>query len=114
MSKGHQDACQEIAGRAKEYIEEHYTEKFSLDAVADALYINKIYLSKSFKKATGSTLLAYHNMTRCSRAAEMLSSSDLHVEIIGSMVGYVTPSHFAKVFRSIYGCSPSEYRASIR
>ena len=108
---GWHGASTDIAKRASKYIEEHYTDKFSLDRIADALYINKIYLSKSFKAATGSTLLAYHNKVRCEHAAELLRDTDLKVEIIGSMTGYVTPSHFARVFKSIYGYSPTEFRA---
>ena len=100
----------DIADRASRYIEDHYTDKFSLDSIADALFINKIYLSKIFKKVTGSTLLSYHNEVRCRHAAELLCSTDLKIEIIGSMTGFATPSHFARIFRSVKGCSPKEFR----
>ena len=47
---------------AKEYIEAHSAEKFSLQAVADALFVNGSYLLRVFKANTGHTLLAawYH------------------------------------------------------
>ena len=92
------------------YIEENSHEKYSLDAVASALFLDRIYLSKCFKEATGMTMLGYHNKVRCEEAARLLLETDLNIEVIGSMVGYVTPSHFTRVFRSILGCSPSEYR----
>lgn len=100
----------ELAARAKNYIGEHYTEKFSLDALASALFVNKIYLAKTFKEVTGSTLLRFFNETRCREACRLLAETDLNIEIIGNQVGYSTASHFAKQFRSSCGCTPSEYR----
>ena len=99
-----------IAEKAKDYILTHYAEKFSLDQMANALFINKIYLSKCFKQATGETLLQYHNRIRCEKACALLKETSLSVEIISSRVGYATASHFARIFRGIYHCSPMEYR----
>lgn len=98
------------SSRAKEYIDEHYSEKFSLEEIADALYINKIYLSKCFKDTTGDTLLHYHNKVRCRHACELLSDPSLSIDAISHNVGYATSSHFARIFRSIYNCSPTQYR----
>ena len=99
-----------LAAKAEAYIREHYVSKFSLDTMASALYVDKIYLAKTFKEVTGMTLLKFHNKVRCDAAAALLRETDLHIEVIGSRVGYATPSHFARLFRSIYGCSPSSYR----
>ena len=32
------------------------------------------------------------------------------MEIIGSRVGFATPSHFARIFREVFGITPSAYR----
>ncbi|MBQ3379963.1 MAG: methylphosphotriester-DNA--protein-cysteine methyltransferase family protein [Clostridia bacterium] len=103
-------AKQELASKAEAYICEHYFEKFSLDSISAALYVDKIYLSKTFKKVTGTTLLKYHNQKRCEEACKLLMSTDLSIEIIADRVGYATPSHFARIFKSIYISSPSAYR----
>ena len=105
-----QGAKPELVKRAKKYIDEHYAEKFSLDKIADALFINKIYLSKTFKEVTGTTPLKYHNKVRVNHAAMLLKNSDDNVQTIGSKVGFSTPSHFTRIFRSVYQCTPSEYR----
>ena len=60
-------AKEELTASAKKWIEEHYTEKFSLKAIANALYVNSSYLLRVFKDTTGQTLLAYHNYIRCGR-----------------------------------------------
>ena len=72
--------------------------------------INKIYLAKCFKRVTDSTLLQYHNLIRCEKAAELLRTTDLSIEIISGQVGYATASHFSRTFRIVYHCSPMEYR----
>ena len=108
-------SAQQIAAeKAIAYIQTHYAEKFSLDQIATALFLNKIYLSKCFKQATGVTLLQYHNRVRCEAACALLEHTDLSVEIVSDRVGFATPSHFARIFRGVYACSPTEYRKKSR
>ena len=103
-------ARQELVSRAEKYIHSHFSDKFSLDQIAEALFVNKIYLSKCFKDITGSTLLRYHNGIRCQEACRLLRETDLPVEIVSDKVGFATSSHFARVFREFNRCSPTEYR----
>lgn len=107
---GWRGAGYDLAERAAAYIRDHYTEKFSLDTLSEVLFVNKIYLSKTFKSVTGTTLLKYHNQVRCDKACELLRDTEFSVEIIGSKVGFTTPSHFAQVFHRQCGCTPSQYR----
>lgn len=101
---------QELADKAQKYIEEHYTEKFSLTALAEELFSNPSYLLRTFRDMTGYTTLEYHNMVRCKKACELLKETDHKLAYISDMVGYNSPSHFTRVFEKIYGISPVEYR----
>ena len=103
-------ARQELTERAKEYLQGHYTEKFSLEGMAKALYVDKIYLSQCFKKTTGQTLLRYHNRLRCEEACRLMQETPLSIEVIGNRVGFITSSHFARIFKSFYQVPPTEYR----
>ena len=100
----------DISQKATAYLQAHYREKFSLEEIANALYIDRIYLSKCFKNSTGDTLLHCHNRLRCEKAAELLLNTEYSIDFISSKVGYATSSHFARVFREFYGCSPARYR----
>lgn len=42
--------------KLKEYLDEHYTEKISLDDLAAQFFINKYYLTKIFKETYGTTI----------------------------------------------------------
>jgi len=95
---------------AQDYIAAHSAEKFSLRAVADALFINASYLERLFKSRTGRTLLEYHNAMRCERAQTLLCQPGVSVSEAGEAAGFVSSSHFSHVFKKVVGVTPTEYR----
>ena len=101
---------EQLVQAAKAYITEHSREKFSLQAVADALYVNKCYLLRQFRTRTGGTLLGYHNQVRCEQAKQMLADTALSISEVGETVGFVSSAHFAHVFKKTVGMTPTEYR----
>ena len=104
------DRGAQLIQAAKAYITAHSREKFSLQAVADALYVNKCYLLRQFRACTGGTLLGYHNQVRCEQAKQMLADTALSISEVGETVGFVSSAHFAHVFKKIVGMTPTEYR----
>lgn len=100
----------DLAEQAKRIVEENHTSKFSLKGIASALYVDESYLSRAFKVATGTTLLAYHNQVRCEEAKALLAQPDLSVSYVGSAVGYASTAHFCRVFKKVVGLTPGEYR----
>lgn len=105
----------QVSGRnlskaAQEYIEAHYAEKFSLQKIASALYVNGSYLLRAFRRQTGMTLLNYHHQVRCEKAKVLLMQTSQSISEIGASVGYVSSAHFSHIFRKTEGCTPSEFR----
>ena len=100
----------EVCKAAQAYMEAHSAEKFSLDEMAKALFVNGSYLLRAFKRHTGMTPLSYHHDVRCRKAKELLTETELSVSRIGETVGFVSSSHFSHIFRKTEGCTPSEYR----
>lgn len=111
VRENHDDGTERLVQAAEEYIELHSREKFSLQAMADALYVNKSYLLRLFKAHTGVTLLGWHNRTRCEQAKRLLRDTELSISRVGEAVGFVSSSHFSYVFRKTVGVTPTEYRA---
>ena len=103
-------AGKRLARQAGYFIREHSEQKFSLNEIAGALYVNGNYLARVFKRETGHTLLWYHNSIRCERAKQLLSDTDLSVSEVSEAVGFVSPAHFSHVFRKITGFAPSSWR----
>lgn len=103
-------AGQYLTRQAQEYIAANYTAKFSLDAIANHLHVNKSYLARTFKATTGTTLLQYHNQVRCIKAIDYLKNSDYTITQISGLVGFYSSAHFSKVFQKIIGKSPTACR----
>lgn len=97
---------------AASYIIDHFNESLSLESVAKKLYINKCYLSRIFKEASGFTVNEYINMIRIRKSRELLSSTSLTVTEVAEAVGYDTITYFERVFRQYTLTSPSAYRKS--
>ena len=101
----------DLSSAAQAYIEAHSAERFSLQEMADALFVNACHLLRVFKRRTGMTPLSYHHLIRCRKAKELLVQTDRTVSEIGEAVGFVSSSHFSHIFRKTEGCTPSEYRS---
>lgn len=107
---GWKGAKAELAETARLLIEKNYKKAFSLDKLAQELHINKYYLLRTFKEATGDTPLSYHNSVRCGVAKEMLKRPDLNISYISDETGFSSASHFSRVFAKTVGITPSGYR----
>lgn len=94
----------------KEFLDEHYTEKVTLDDLAERFFINKFYLSKIFKETYGTTVNNYLISKRITRAKQYLRFTDMTVDEIGVAVGMGDANYFSRMFRKVEGSSPSEYR----
>lgn len=94
----------------KKYIDENYESKISLDEMAGHFYINKYYLSKSFKEQFGQSLSSYILSVRITKAKQLLRFSDKSVEQIGYECGLGAPHYFSQKFKDVEGVPPSKYR----
>ncbi len=103
-----------LARAAMAYIEAHSSEKFSLQTMAGALFVNGSYLLRAFKRCAGCTPLSYHHRVRCAKAKALLAGSDRSISEIGEITGFVSSSHFTHVFNKVEGCTPTEYRMRSR
>lgn len=96
--------------KLKEYLDEHYTEKISLDELAARFFINKYYLTKIFKETYGTTINSYLIAKRITRAKQMLRFTDKTLEEIAVAVGMNGGNYFSRMFKKIEGISPRKYR----
>lgn len=93
-----------------QYIHEKYSEPIHIQEIADYCGLDRSYLGKIFKTATGQTPQKYLIVYRMKRAMELLQKTDMPIRHVGFSVGYNDPLAFSKVFKQETGRSPSEYR----
>ena len=96
--------------KAIHYISNNYTEKISLEDVADEIYLSSAYFSKIFREQTGSNFTQYLNNLRIEKSKSLLRNSRIPLVDIAGMVGYEDQSYFSKVFKKVTGNSPGKYR----
>ncbi len=91
------------------YFEDHYSEKISLDRIAENMYLSTFYISKIFKSETGDTPIRHLINIRLEKARELLEKGHSgSVQEIAAMVGYEDAYHFSKLFKKHYGITPSQ------
>lgn len=95
--------------RAVEYINKNYMKDISREDVAEAIYLNKVYLSSLFKQHMGMTINNYILKLRMEAAIKMLSENE-KISSIYEKVGYNSQRHFARTFRAYTGYSLSDYK----
>jgi len=92
------------------YINQNYKEKLTLSSIAERFYMSPSYLSRTFKMVMGVLITDYLNNLRISKAQLLLKESDLSILEVAGEVGFDNQSYFGRVFKSIVGVSPLQYR----
>lgn len=101
----------EIVGMCR-YLEEHYSEKLSLEDVTQKVGFSKYYGGRLFKQYMGTTIIDYLIQIRMNKAKELLAQEKYSIKQISYMIGYQDPNYFTWSFKKAMGMSPVKYRYS--
>ena len=99
-----------IIRRVIAYLQEHYSEKVTLEDVAEEVAFNQTYLSAIIKEETNQSFKRLLNRIRVERACELLSETNDSISSIAYGVGFTDQSYFTRVFKRFEGVSPYRYR----
>ena len=102
LSKQVQSCC--------DYIETHLEEKIELKTLAKRIGYSEYYLSRKFKKETGSSLSEYIRDARLNRAKILLATTEMSIQNISDRLCFGNRSFFADTFSKIVGMPPAQYR----
>lgn len=108
------DNAKGVIRKACDYIELNYASDLSLDEVALHAGVSPHYLSKLFKKETGTGFVDYLTDVRLKEARELLETSDKSVKEIGALVGYPDQNYFSRIFKKQMKVSPTDYKEGKR
>ena len=101
--------------KALEYIEENYTkDTVSLNEVASTVDVSANYFSAIFSQEMEMTFTEYITKKRMERAKLLLRQTEKHSGEIEVEVGFRDPHYFSFVFKKTQGCTPREYRSSMK
>ncbi len=117
---GEEDSRQDRTAESREefildgiaaYIEDHYIDTITLNGLAGMSGMNKFKFCRAFKSRFRQSYTSFLNSIRIKNAVHLLNASSLSITEIAYFVGYNNVTHFERIFRTIHGKSPREYRS---
>ncbi len=93
-----------------DYIYKNLNTRITGAMLADYIKLHPSYLSKLFKKETGSSISMYIQKRKIETAQNMLKYSDYSPAQIASILAFPTQSYFIEVFKKRVGMTPKKYQ----
>ncbi len=104
----------DITERCINIINSHPERFVSPEEMARALFVSERTLRNAFKRSHNTTPYNYQRDLKLKRAiALMREYPEMTMREIALNLGFADDSHFSKVFKSVYGVSPANYKNSL-
>ena len=101
--------------KLERYLDEHYMEKLSLESISGELHIGRTKLCRLAKELSGGETLSHLIAQRRIDAAKtLLLQNDLPISAVAEAVGISDYNYFSRVFRSVTGLTPRDFRKKWR
>ncbi len=100
----------EVVRQAQVYIEEHISEKISVEKLSARFAVSRRNFDRRFIKATGNTPVEYVQRVKTEAAKKAFETNRKPINEVMYEVGYSDVKAFREVFKKITGMSPLEYR----
>jgi len=92
------------------YIENHYPDSLTVEAIADAACLSPGYAGRIFKEQLGLPIMDYVLKVRIEKSKKLLLNPHYQIQAIAEKVGYGDAGYFTKVFRKFEGITPTQFR----
>ena len=89
------------------YINEHFREELTVEALADRVYMSRYHFMRYFKAQTGTTVHAYVRQKRLMHAARLIREGVSAVKA-AEFSGFNDYSAFHRAFKASFGISPGK------
>lgn len=103
-----------LAQRIRDYLEDHYTEKISLDSLATEMGVSVSQIKRVFREHIGQSMVNYITEQRIAQAKRMVREGNYNFTQIAEAVGYDSIYYFSSLFKKHMGKTLSEYARSIK
>lgn len=94
-----------------DFITYRYMDELTVKEVADRMGYSVCSFCRIVKKEFGKSFHVLLNEERIKKACSLLYDTDLPIGEIAREVGFSEAKSFCRVFKSVKGCTPSEYAA---
>lgn len=98
--------------RARDFLDQNLSDKVSLDALAAVAGIPRFRLLRAFQKEVGMSPHAWQMQARIRACHRMLRNGEALADIAGT-AGFADQAHLTRVFKSVMGVTPGQYRSAV-
>lgn len=96
--------------KVQDYIEKNYSNKITVETLANLINTGRRTFERRFKEATNNTAIEYIQRVRIEAAKTFFEASRKNVTETMFDVGYTDTKAFRDIFKKITGLTPIEYR----
>ena len=100
--------------RVINYVRNHYNEEITLTDMADMIEITPEYLSRLFNQEMKINFNSFVKNFRISMAKRLLMNTNYQIAEVAEKTGFHDSKYFNKVFKSVCGLTPSEYKKEMK
>lgn len=100
--------------RIASFIAQNYTQRLTVEQIAQNVDLHPNYAMELFRKTLGTTLIDYIQHHRVTHAQRLLVTSDDSILDVALRSGFNSLSRFNVAFKVRSGCTPSAYRRNHR
>ena len=97
----------------RQYIEEHFAESVTLNALAEYVSLSPYYLLRAFRAEVGMPPYAYLESVRIRHTQRLIKAGGPLADVAAE-VGFSSQSHMTRQFKKIIGVTPGQYAQQIR
>lgn len=99
-----------IVKQVCDYVLENIDSELTLKIISDNLYMNRTYISETFKQKTEMAFIEYLTLVKMERAKMLIRSDNLRAYEIAEKLGFKDIEYFSKLFKKYTGMTPTEFR----
>ena len=92
------------------YLYSHLNERVTLEQLSQKFYMSESSIGAYIRKTTGLSFFDLMNEMRIGRTMNYLLYTDLTLEELAEILGFVDSAHISKVFKARVGMKASDYR----
>lgn len=101
----------ELKEQLLSYLEENFDDQnITLSSLATTFGKSESYISHIYKKYCGKNFYALLEGLRMDRARDLLLNTELSIQEVAEKSGYSSMHSFRRVFKKVFGVSPSSFR----
>lgn len=92
------------------YVQAHYKEDITLGDLADHFGLSREYFCRFFKQHMGINFTRHLHLVRLVHIYDDIMNTQDNIMVIAENHGFTNYKLFTRLFREIYGCTPSSLR----